>query len=121
MVGPLGRKGMEDGGLDYLWAVIRLPGRCPSREERLGLRPAGGSTCSPGLPRTPSVHSAQMLAAASCMDVAGLASLAYLEVCAQPFAPPRKHKPHHPLDGGVASTIDDSGPLMHDVGGIMSQ
>ena len=47
--------------MDYLSAATRLPGRCPSLGERLGLRPACCSACAPGLPRTPSVHSARML------------------------------------------------------------
>jgi hypothetical protein len=39
MVGPLGRKVVENGRLDYLGAATRLPGRCPSLEERLGFGP----------------------------------------------------------------------------------
>ena len=40
IVGPLGRRVIENGGMDYLSATTRLPGRCPSLGERLGLRPA---------------------------------------------------------------------------------
>jgi hypothetical protein len=60
MVGPLGRKGMEKGRMDYLGAATRLPGRRPSLDERLGLRPACGSACVPGLSRAPSVPSARL-------------------------------------------------------------
>jgi hypothetical protein len=48
--------------------------------------------------------------AASCMNVAGLASLAYLEVCAQPF---------FSLKGGVQSTIP--APSCRNVGRIVPQ
>jgi hypothetical protein len=60
-VGPLGRKGIENGRMDHLGAAPRLPGRRPSLEERLGLRPACGSACVPGSPRTPSDPSARVL------------------------------------------------------------
>jgi hypothetical protein len=68
LLGPLGRKRIENGRMDCLWTATRLPGRRPSLEERLGLRPAGGSACGPGLPRTPSVPSTRMLSGGSRMD-----------------------------------------------------
>ncbi len=60
-VGPLGRRVIENGRMDYLSATTQLPGRCPSLRERLGLRPACCSACVPGLPRTPAVYSARLL------------------------------------------------------------
>ncbi len=39
-VGPLGRRVNDNGRVNYLSAATRLPGRCPSLGERLGLRPA---------------------------------------------------------------------------------
>jgi hypothetical protein len=92
--------------MDYLGAATRLPGRRPSLDERLGLRPA----CGP---------------AASRMGLVGLASLACLDVCvpkgrrffqrratpwmqkpftAPPFFPLRSFGPTgQPFSGNVAS------------------
>ena len=44
IVGPLGRRVNENGGMDYR---PRSPGRCPSLGERLGLRPACCPACVP--------------------------------------------------------------------------
>jgi hypothetical protein len=43
VVGPLGRRVNRTGRMNCLPAAARLPGRCPSLGERLGLRPACGS------------------------------------------------------------------------------
>jgi hypothetical protein len=47
--------------MEYLPATTRLPGRCPSLGERLGLRPARCLACTPGLPRKLSIRSVRML------------------------------------------------------------